>query len=109
MSARTGSGPAPPITPRALLSLLKGSALAWVDDRAPTMGAALAYYTLFSMAPLLLIAMLVAGAVFGIDAARAEILAHLRGLLGEDGAVAVAELLLAVAAQRAVHAGHGPS
>ena len=46
VSARTGSGPAPPITPRALLSLLKGSALAWVDDRAPTMGAALAYYTL---------------------------------------------------------------
>ena len=53
-------------------------------------------------------AMSVAGAVFGIDAARAEILAHLRGLLGEDGAVSVAELLLAVAAQRAVHAGHGP-
>ena len=96
MSARPARGPAPPITPRALLSLLKGAALAWVDDRAPTMGAALAYYTLFSMAPLLLIAISVAGAVFGIDAARAEILAQLRGLLGEDGAVAVAALLLAV-------------
>jgi membrane protein len=57
------------------------------------MGAALAYYTLFSMAPLLLIAISVAGAVFGIDAARGEILAQLRTLLGEDGAAAVAALL----------------
>jgi membrane protein len=81
------------ITPRALLALLKGAGAAWLADRAPTMGAALAYYTLFSMAPLLLIAISVAGAVFGIDAARGEILAQLRTLLGEDGAAAVAALL----------------
>lgn len=60
------------------------------------MGAALAYYTLFSMAPLLLIAISVAGAVFGIDTARAEILEQLRVLLGRDGADAVAALLLGV-------------
>ena len=81
------------ITPRALLALLKGAGSAWIDDRAPTMGAALAYYTLFSMAPLLLIAISVAGAVFGIDAARGEILSQLRSLLGDDGATAVAVLL----------------
>ena len=57
------------------------------------MGAALAYYTLFSMAPLLLIAISVAGAVFGTDTARGEILAQLSGLLGADGAAAVANLL----------------
>ena len=50
-------------------------------------------YTLFSMAPLLLIAISVAGAVFGIDAARGEILAQLRALLGDEGAAAVAALL----------------
>ncbi len=83
----------PAVTPRALLSVLRGAGAAWLADRAPTMGAALAYYTLFSMAPLLLIAISVAGAVFGIDAARGEILAQLRTLLGEDGAVAVAALL----------------
>ena len=83
----------PPITPRALLAPLKGAGLAWLDDRAATMGAALAYYTLFSMAPLLLIAISVAGAVFGIDAARGEILAQLRALLGDEGAAAVAALL----------------
>ena len=81
------------ITPRALLSLLKGAGSAWIADRAPTMGAALAYYTLFSMAPLLLIAISVAGAVFGMDAARGEILGQLRSLLGDEGAAAVAALL----------------
>lgn len=84
---------AEPFTPRALLALLKSAASAWVEDRAPSMGAALAYYTLFSMAPLLLIAISVAGEVFGIEAARAEILAQLRALLGDEGAAAVAALL----------------
>jgi membrane protein len=95
---KTGPEPLPAdptsvITPRALLRLLRAAGSAWLDDRAPTMGAALAYYTLFSMAPLLLIAISVAGAVFGIDAARGEILAQLRSLLGADGAAAVAALL----------------
>ena len=93
------AGPAGPaelaqaITPRALGALLQGAGSAWLADRAPTMGAALAYYTLFSMAPLLLIAISVAGAVFGIDAARGEILGELRSLLGSDGAAAVASML----------------
>ncbi len=93
---RPDTAPAPPITPRTLLALLKGAGSAWLDDRAATMGAALAYYTLFSMAPLLLIAISVAGAVFGIDTARGELLAQLRALLGEDGAAAVAALLQSV-------------
>ena len=85
-----------PITPRALLSLLQGAGAAWVSDPAPSMGAALAYHTLFSMAPLLLLVMSVAGAMFGIDTARAEILSQLRALLGEAGAAAVADLLSSV-------------
>lgn len=92
-AASTPADVARAITPRALLSLLRGAGSAWIADRAPTMGAALAYYTLFSMAPLLLIAISVAGAVFGIEAARGEILAQLRVLLGEEGAAAVASLL----------------
>ena len=93
MKQKASATPAPPITPRALLAVLKGAGSAWVADRAPTMGAAVAYYTLFSMAPLLLIAISVAGAVFGIDAARGEILGQLRALLGDQGAAAVADLL----------------
>ena len=76
--------------------MLHAAGVAWIDDRAPTMGAALAYYALFSLAPLLLIAISVAGEVFGIDTARAEILDQLRGLLGRDGADAVAAMLLGV-------------
>jgi membrane protein len=88
--------PTTTLTPRALGALLRAAGVSWFDDRAPTMGAALAYYTLFSMAPLLLIAISVAGEVFGMAAARGEILAQLHALLGKDGAEAVAALLLGV-------------
>ena len=53
--------------------MIKSSASAWIDDYAPSMGAALAYYTVFSVAPLLLIVISVAGLVFGEDAARGAI------------------------------------
>jgi len=53
--------------------LFKQVANAWLDDYVPSMGAALAYYTLFSLAPLLLIVVSVAGLVFGEEAARGEI------------------------------------
>src|SRR5687768_16159166 len=66
---------------------------AWADDYAPSMGAALAYYTLFSIAPLLLIVVSVAGLVFGEDAARGQVVAELRGLMGEAGASAIQSLL----------------
>ena len=69
---------------------------AWVDDYAPSMGAALAYYTLFSVAPLLLIVISIAGLVFGPDAARGEIFAELRELMGDDGAAAAQALLQSV-------------
>ena len=68
---------------------------AWVDDYAPSMGAALSYYTLFSLAPLLIIVIAVAAMVFGQAAAQGEIVSQLRGIMGEDGAVAVEGLLKA--------------
>jgi membrane protein len=74
-------------------SLLKESLQAWSDDYAPSMGAALSYYTLFSIAPLLLIAISVAGLVFGPDAARGEIFGQLKDLMGAEGAQAVERLL----------------
>jgi membrane protein len=76
-----------------LWDLIKKSCTAWLDDYAPSMGAALAYYTLFSLAPFLIVVIAVAGLVFGAEAARGEIVAQLRGLIGEDGAVAVQGLL----------------
>ena len=78
---------------KAIGGLILSAARSWVDDYAPSMGAALSYYTLFSVAPLLLIVMALAGSVFGAEAARGEILGQLRGLMGEEGARAVQALL----------------
>lgn len=60
------------------------------------MGAALAYYTLFSLAPLLLIVISMAGMIFGTDAARGEIFDQLRGLIGGPGAAVVQQLIESV-------------
>lgn len=79
-----------------LIALSRQAAAAWVDDYAPSMGAALAYYTMFSIAPLLLIVISIAGLVFGADAARGQIFAELRELMGEDGAAAAQALLRSV-------------
>jgi len=76
--------------------LIRKSVIAWVDDYAPSMGAALAYYTLFSIAPLLVIAIAVAGLVFGQEAARGEIVSQIQDLIGREGAVAVQGLLKSV-------------
>jgi membrane protein len=77
------------LTPRAMWGTLKDAANGWVDDKAPRMGAALAYYTIFSLAPLLIIAIAIGGAVFGEEAARGQIVGQLRGLVGTAGAEAI--------------------
>ena len=81
------------LSARASWTVLKQSIQAWNDDYAASMGAALAYYTTFSLAPVLLVVIAVAGLVFGRDAARGEIVDQLRGLLGTEGATAIQELL----------------
>jgi membrane protein len=78
---------------RAFWRLLTQTGQSWLADYAPSMGAALAYYTLFSLAPLLLIVISVAGLVFGQDAARGEIAHQLSSLMGNAGAKAVQDLL----------------
>ena len=72
--------------------LMKTAGQAWLDDFAPSMGAALAYYTAFSLAPLLLIVISIAGLVFGADAARGEIFGQLRSTMGDSAAVGVESL-----------------
>ena len=61
--------------------LVKSAASSWIDDYAPSMGAALSYYTVFSLGPLLLIVISIAGLVFGDEAARGEIFGQLNDLL----------------------------
>jgi membrane protein len=82
-----------------MLSLLKQTASEWMEDDAPSLGAALAYYTVFSLAPLMTIAIAIAGFFFGKDAAQGQIFDELRVLLGEEGGKAVEEMVQSASAQ----------
>ena len=84
------------MTIKELWGLVRAAASGWVDDYAQSMGAALAYYTIFSIAPLLLIVVSIAGLVFGDQAARGELFSQLEGMLGAPGALAVQGLLASV-------------
>ena len=76
-----------------ILRTIRGAARAWWDDDCARMGASLSYYTLFAIAPILLVATAIAGSVFGADAVRGEIVSQLDHLLGREGALAVQSLL----------------
>ncbi len=80
---------------RRLKSVLVGSLSSWIDHRASSKGAALAFYTLFSMTPILVLAIAVAGYIFGAEAAQGEIVAQVQGLVGPNGAQAIQALLAA--------------
>ncbi|MDB5037628.1 MAG: ribonuclease [Bacteriovoracaceae bacterium] len=61
----------------------------WMDDRSPKMAAALSYYTVFSMAPILIIAVTVAGILFNKEEARHQIILQVQNLIGSQSAVAI--------------------
>ncbi len=82
-------------TPGAWRDLAVEAARGWQRDGAPSMGAALAFYTLFSMAPLLLLAISIAGIAIGTDSAREMLMTQLTSLMGEQGAGAVRSVLQA--------------
>ncbi|HEY6453157.1 MAG TPA: YihY/virulence factor BrkB family protein [Steroidobacteraceae bacterium] len=82
---------------RQTLKLFGQAGRAWLDDDAPSMGAALAFYSAFSLAPLLIIASAVAGLVFGQGAAREAVVSQFHELIGPIGAEAVQRLLNATA------------
>src|SRR5437868_3832443 len=75
------------------IAILKQAASEWVDDQAPSRAASLSYYTVFSIAPLLLIAVAIAGLVFGREAVSGELSQQLRGLVGDGGAEAIRDMM----------------
>ena len=77
----------------AVWPLLKQAFREWNEDEAPRLSAALAYYTIFSLAPVLVIVVAVAGLAFGADEVRGAIVEQARGLLGESGADLVLNML----------------
>ena len=74
----------------AILSATVGD---WYEDRAPRLGAALAYYTVFALAPTIVLVIAVAALVLGHEAAQGEILRQIEGLVGEQGAKAVESMI----------------
>jgi membrane protein len=76
-----------------VLLLFRRALSAWWNDNVPRLGASLAYYTLFAIAPVLLVAIAVAGLAFGPEAVRGEIVGQLDELVGREGARAIQNLL----------------
>jgi membrane protein len=75
------------------LGLLSETVTEWWQDGGPRLGAALSYYTVFSLAPVLVVSVAIGGLVFGPEAASGRIVAELRGLMGPEGASAIETLL----------------
>jgi membrane protein len=79
--------------PKAYWRLLMQTFSDWYNDKAPELGAALAFYTALSIAPLLVIVLSVAALVFGQEAASGQILSQMREMVGEDGAKAISDMI----------------
>jgi membrane protein len=75
--------------------LFKRAFLAWLNSKAPRLGAALAYYTIFAVAPLFLIALSIAGFGFGKESARRELFGQVYSLVGRNGGEAIQALVAA--------------
>jgi membrane protein len=73
--------------------MLKDAFTAWWNDQAPSKGAALAYYSMFSIAPLLYLIISIAGLFFGPDAVRGMVFEQIAALMGQNGAEAIREML----------------
>ena len=80
--------------------MLRLALIAWKRDKVPRLGAALAYYTLFALAPVLLVVISVAGLVWGQEAVQGRIVGEIDGLIGRDGAGVIQEMLAAAARPR---------
>lgn len=74
-------------------TLLKDTFQKWSTDKAPRLGAALSYYTVFSLVPLLVLTIAIAGLVFGKDAAQHAMMAQIESLVGPQSAAAIQQML----------------
>jgi membrane protein len=83
------------LTPRSLWCVLKGAVQRWIDQRCMSRSAALAYYAAFSLAPILVIVIAVAGLAWGRDSVEGHVLREFENLLGAQGAALVRQVALA--------------
>ena len=76
-----------------LIKVMKCAVLEWIEHRGSSKGAALAFYTMFSLAPVLVLVIAVAGFFYGTEAAQGQLLSQLRGLVGVQGAETIQAIL----------------
>ena len=91
----------PPLTPAAFWFIFKETIREWNDDKVPRLGAALAFYSMLSIGPLLLIVIAMAGLAFGRDATSTYIFDEIRGLIGDQGANAIQSMLISTSNPKA--------
>jgi membrane protein len=75
------------------LHLIIDAGVRWIDVSGPRLGASIAFYTMFALAPLLVVTIAVVGAVFGADAARGQIIGEINGLVGPVAAQAIESMV----------------
>lgn len=78
---------------RQVVHVMRCAVTEWLSHRASSKGAALAFYTLFSLAPILVLVIAIAGFFYGTDAAQGQLLDELRGLVGQQGAETIQAIL----------------
>ncbi|WP_296951936.1 YihY/virulence factor BrkB family protein [uncultured Massilia sp.] len=78
---------------RQLVHVMRCAVSEWMDHRAASKGAALAYYSLFSLAPILVLVIAIAGFFYGQEAAQGQLIHELRGLVGPQGAETIQAIL----------------
>src|SRR6478672_2643858 len=81
------------VKPKDILDLLRTAFKEWSEDKAARLGAALAYYTIFAIGPLLLVMVAIAGYVFGQQAAQGQIVGSIQGVVGASGAQVIQDAL----------------
>ncbi len=89
LSSGIDRSPPPRLTPRVVWSLLAETVFEWSEDRAPRLGAALAFYTVFALAPGLIVIIALAALLLGQEAAQGQIIDQVEGLIGVAGAQAI--------------------
>jgi membrane protein len=85
---------------RQIWRILKSATIAWHVDRCPSMGAAVAYYTAFSLVPLLILVIAIAALFYSREAAQGAIIAEVSGLIGRSAAVALQTLIVSASETR---------
>jgi len=78
---------------RQIVHVMRCAVSEWMDHRAASKGAALAFYSLFSLAPILVLVIAIAGFFYGQDAAQGQLIGELRGLVGQQGAETIQAIL----------------